>query len=306
MRYELKDLRLFLAIVQAQNLSTGAERMHMTASSASYRLKNLEYTVGGALFLRTPKGMIPTAAGEVLTKHAKKLLAEVETMHAELSHYASHLRGSIRLLANSSALNSFIIPSVTRFLTSNAGIDIDLKEKESLTISHAIVEGQADIGVGADLEQLPGLTRELYAIDRLVCAVSADHPLANTKVVSFENVLAYDLVSMDRSSSNYHFLANHARLAGIPMKTRMHVHNFSSILYMVEAGVGAAIVPASVLEEAERTRRVVAIPMADSWATRHLYLVRAGASEQNGLVREFAQILLNDPQIVAARAGQHY
>ncbi len=301
MRYELKDLRLFLAIVQAQNLSTGAERMHMTASSASYRLKNLEYAVGSALFLRTSKGMIPTSAGEVLTKHAKKLLAEVETMHAELSHYASNLRGSIRLLANSSALNSFIIPSVTRFLTSNAGIDIDLKEKESLTISHAIVEGEADIGVGADLEQLPGLMRELYAMDRLVCAVSPDHPLAGVNLVSFEDVLAYDLVSMDRSSSNFHFLANQARLTGKPMKTRVHVHNFSSTIYMVESGVGAAIVPASVVAESERNGRVVSLAISDSWAVRHLYLVRTVASEKNELVREFAQILLNDPQIVAAR-----
>jgi len=85
LHYELKDLRLFQAIAEVGNLSTGAAAMHMTASSASYRLKNLEYAVGSPVFLRTPKGMKLTPAGEVLAKHARKLLSDVETMHESLA-----------------------------------------------------------------------------------------------------------------------------------------------------------------------------------------------------------------------------
>src|SRR5690606_26911858 len=99
--------------------------MHMTASSASYRLKNLEYAVGSQVFVRTPKGMVLTQAGEVLARHARKLLADVQAMHSELGAYSANLRGSIRLLANSSALNSFIIPSLARFLVSNLNINVD-------------------------------------------------------------------------------------------------------------------------------------------------------------------------------------
>ena len=59
MRYELTDLRLFMAIAQAGNLSTGASAVHITASSASYRLKNLEHALGTPLFagswLRRPR-----------------------------------------------------------------------------------------------------------------------------------------------------------------------------------------------------------------------------------------------------------
>jgi DNA-binding transcriptional LysR family regulator len=301
LRYELKDLRLFQAIVEAGNLSVGAAAMHMTASSASYRLKNLEYAVGSPLFLRTPKGMRPTPAGEVLGRHAKRLLADVETMHAELSDYSSNLRGSIRLLANSSSLNSFIIPSLARFLASNANINVDLKEKESPTISQAIEEGQADIGVGAGLEERPGLRRELYAVDRLVCVVAPDHPLAGATSVAFHDLLAYDLVSMDRGSSNFLYLSNQARLAGMPMRVRVHVHNFSSVIYMVRAGVGAAIVPASTAQTALLQDVVVALEITDSWAARELYLVYACGPDQPPLIREFADILLNDPQVAVAR-----
>ncbi|MFT0849331.1 LysR family transcriptional regulator [Achromobacter sp. F4_2707] len=301
MHYELKDLRLFQAIAEAGNLSAGAAAMHLTASSASYRLKNLEYAVGSPLFIRTPKGMSLTPAGEVLARHARKLLADVQTMHAELGAYSRNLRGSVRLLVNSSSLNSFIIPSLARFLTTNTNFNVDLKEQESPTISQAIEEGQADIGVGAGLEERPSLRRELYAVDRLVCVVQPGHPLTHAASTAFADVLAHDLVSVDRNSSNFLYLSHQARLAGLPMQVRVHVHNFSALIYMVQAGVGAAVVPFSTAQEAARQGLVVALPLTDPWAARELYLVHANEPGQADLVREFAGILLNDPQVAATR-----
>lgn len=301
MHYDLKDLRLFLAIADAGNLSAGATEMHMTASSASYRLKNLEYAVGSQLFVRNPKGMSLTPAGEVLLRHARSLLADALAMHAEMGAYSTNLRGSIRLLANSSSLNSFIIPSLARFLVSNANINVDLKEQESPTISQAIEEGLADIGVGAALEPRPSLHRELYAIDRLVCVVPPFHPMANRSEISYTELLAHDLVSMNRNSSNYLYLNNQARMAGRPMRVRVHVQNFNALLYMVEAGVGAAVVPASTAEEAIRQHRLVALALTDPWAHRELYLVHRNETGQPALIREFAYILLNDPKVAAAR-----
>lgn len=301
MHYDLKDLRLFQAIAEAGNLSAAAAHMHMTASSASYRIKNLEYAVGSQLFVRTPKGMTLTPAGEVLARHSKNLLADVRAMHAELGAFSANLRGSIRLLANSSALNSFIIPSLARFLVLNNNINVDLKEQESPTISQAIEEGLADIGVGAGLEPRPRLNRELYAVDRLVCVVAPDHPLAGRAESSFEEVLAYDLVSLERSSSNYLYLSNQARLAGRPMRVRVHVQNFDALIYMVKAGVGAAVVPASTAKDAIRQRNLAALELKDAWAERELYLVYSNAPDQPALIREFAGVLLNDPMIIAAR-----
>jgi len=155
----------------------------------------------------------------------------------------------------------------------NTGINVDLKEKESLKISSAIEEGVADIGIGADLEPLPSLERRLYAQDRLVCVTPLDHPLARKPRTAFEDILNHDLVSMQRASSNFLFLSNQARLAGKSMKVRVHVHNFSAALHMVGAGVGVAIVPASIAAAAAAQGQLSALPITDPWAERTLYLV---------------------------------
>lgn len=304
-RYELKDLRLFKAILEAQNLSLGASAMNMTASSASYRLKNLEYAVGSDLFVRTPKGMRLTPAGEVLARHTQKLLGDVEAMHLELSDYSRNLKGSIRLLANSSSLNSFIIPSLARFLAANSSINIDLKELDSPSIVSKIEDGEADIGVVAEQAPSPHLLSELYAVEWLVCIVAPSHPLAAKKEVSFAETLEHDFVSMERHSSNFFFLENQARLAGKALNVRVHVHNFSSVLHLVEAGVGVGLVPASIAEQAVLEQRISSVSITEPWATRNLHLIMKKESAEIELIREFADILLHDPQVVAARCKKN-
>lgn len=307
LRYELKDLRLFKAIVEAHNLSAGASVMHMTASSASYRLKNLEYAVGGALFDRTPKGMMLTPAGEVLMRHTRKLLADVEVMHNELCDYSRNLKGRIRLLANSSALNGFIIPSLARFLVTNTSVNVDLQEKDSLSIPGMIQAGDADIGVlaGHAHSHFDGLNSVLYAIDRLVCAVPNDHPLASHDRITLCEILAHDLVCLDRNSSNFVFLDAQAKQEGLAFNARVHAQDFSSVLYLVASGVGLAVVPDSVARNRVMEGAIRSIPIAESWALRHLYLVTKCESQQKSFIHEFAQILLNDPAIVALRSDTH-
>lgn len=306
MRYELKDLRLFKAIVDAQNLSAAASAMYMTASSASYRLKNLEYAVGSALFDRTPKGMMLTPAGEVLLRHTRKLLVDVEVMHNELCDYSRNLKGSIRLLANSSALNGFIIPSLARFLVANTSVNVDLREKDSLSIPGMIQAGDADIGVvaGPARSRFEGLLADLYAIDRLVCVAPNDHPVVGHASITLREMLQHDVVSVDRKSSNFVFLDAQAKRDGHAFNARVHVQDFSSVLYLVEARVGLAIVPQSVARNRIREGRIRSVPIAEPWAVRHLHLLRQDDTLQKGQIHEFAQILLNDPAVVAARVSE--
>lgn len=77
MRYELTDLKLFMEIAAAGSLSRSASAVHITASSASYRLKNLEQVLGTPLFDRTPRGMSLTQAGEAMLGHVRELFEGV-------------------------------------------------------------------------------------------------------------------------------------------------------------------------------------------------------------------------------------
>ena len=80
MHYDLTDLRLFVAIAEAHNLTRGAERAHLAPSSASHRLQQLENALGTPLFLRQARGVQLTRAGEALLRHARQVFSEIRTL----------------------------------------------------------------------------------------------------------------------------------------------------------------------------------------------------------------------------------
>lgn len=301
MRYELTDLRLFLAIAEAKSLSGGANTVHLTASSASYRLKNLEFAMGVPLFKREARGMELTAEGSFVLKHVRSLLAGVERMHGEVSGFASGLKGSVKLFANSSSLNGFIVPSLSRFLSANPNVNILLEERSSNTIEASIAGQEADIGIFAGQAKSAGVNAVRYAIDELIIAAPLNHPVVESSPVRFPAVLDLDFVCMSRTSSNYVFLRDMAKLAGKTPKVRIHVHTFDAVLSMVEAGVGVSLVPRSIAAAALREMRIAAVAISEPWALRELTLVTQAGVPLSPFVEQVAEYLLDDPIVAATR-----
>jgi DNA-binding transcriptional LysR family regulator len=128
MRYELTDLRVFTAIAEAKSLTEAASALHLTAPSASYRLKNLEQAMGVPLFLRTQRGMELTAAGETVLRYARLILNNVESLQGEMGRYTDGVEGHIRLFANSSTL-CHLPAALSRFLAAYPNVNVDLEER---------------------------------------------------------------------------------------------------------------------------------------------------------------------------------
>jgi DNA-binding transcriptional LysR family regulator len=301
MRYELTDLKLFLAIAEAKNLSTGASSVHITPSSASYRLKNLEHAMATPLFIRTARGMELTPAGDTLLVHVRQLLAGVERMHGDIGRFSAGLKGHIRLLANSSSLNGFIVPSVSRFLVSNPSVNIDLEERTSQTIPAAIAAQEADIGILAGEVEATDVRAVRYAVDKLILITPIDHPLARHSEIRFGEALEFGFVCMSRASSNFLFLRDIAQRTGKTLNVRMHAHSFEAVLCLVEEGVGVALVPQSVAAIALQAGRVAGLSLLEQWALRELNLVVRSDGKLPSFTAAFAQFLLNDPRVAATR-----
>src|ERR1700676_49341 len=106
MRFDLVDLQLFVAVVDARSITGGALRAHLALASASARIKGLEAALGTALLKRGRRGIELTAAGESLLDHARIIIHNVDAMRGDLAAYASGVRASVHLLANPSGFSA--------------------------------------------------------------------------------------------------------------------------------------------------------------------------------------------------------
>jgi DNA-binding transcriptional LysR family regulator len=301
MRYELTDLRLFLEIAQARNLSAGAAAVHITASSASYRLKNFEQALGAPMFVRSARGMELTPAGEAVLIHVRELFEGVERMHGDVGRFISGLKGHVRLAANSSALNGFATACIGRFLVLNPDIDADIEERQSEAIPGAVLAREADIGIFAGPSAIEGLKMHRYALDRLVIVAPSAHLLAAENEVRLGAALDFDFVCMSRDSSNYLFLRAKAQELGKALRARLHAHSFEAVLSLVAAGVGIALVPASVIAATSAAGRLQTIALAEAWALRELTLVVRDEARLPSFAKTLMQFLLDDPAVARTR-----
>ena len=171
--------------------------MHLTAPSASYRLKNLEQALGAALFERTPKGMQLTPAGLTVKRYADAILGNVERLGTEMRRHTDGVVGHIRVFANSSTLSG-LAPALSRFLAAYPNVNVELEEHLSATVVRAVQDGVTDIGLAAGDIDFGGLTAIPYAHDELIFVTPPGHPLAEHPIVPLDMALTYDLVGIGK------------------------------------------------------------------------------------------------------------
>jgi len=288
MRFDLTDLRLFCDVADAGSITAGAAKSGLALAAASTRVRGMEDALGAPLLIRSRQGAVPTEAGRTLLKHARTMLAQSARLREDLSAYAGGLSGEVRLLANTNALTEFLPEALSAFLASHPQISVDLEERLSDEIVGLVAEGAADVGIVAGTVDVGALATYPFRSDRFVVVTAQGHPLAGCGAVTFAEVLDYDLVGLERSSSLQRFLAGKASREGKPLRLRVQLRSFDAVCRLVECGVGVGVVPATTAARAARTMALAVTDLADDWALRELTIVVRAAVE----LRPYAKALV--------------
>jgi DNA-binding transcriptional LysR family regulator len=291
MRFDLTDLRLFCEVVDAGSITAGAERSALALAAASTRIRNMEAVLGGPLLSRSRQGVTPTPAGRVLLKHARGILSQAARMREDLSAFAGGRSGEVKLLANTNALTEFLPEVLSSFLAAHPHVSVDLEERLSDEIVGLIAEGVGDVGIVAGTVEVGALQTYPFRSDRFVVVTAPGHPLASRASVSFAEVLEYDFVGLERSSSLQRFLTAKAAREGRPLRARVQLRSFDAVCRLVEAGVGVGVVPQSTAHRAVKTMSLALIDLADDWALRELKIVVRAEDELRPYARELVDAL---------------
>ncbi|MCP3371751.1 LysR substrate-binding domain-containing protein [Bradyrhizobium cajani] len=270
MRFDLVDLQLFIAVADQRSITRGAERSNLALASASARIKGLEDALGVALLKRGRRGVELTAAGESLLDHARIVIHNVEALQGDLAAYASGVRASVLLLANTSGLSEHLPRALAAFLREHPDINVDVEERESADIAAAIVSGAADIGFAAEHALPDSVERFLFSEDRLMLVAARRSDLGSRRQIDFQEVTERDFVGLTASTALQVHISRHAAKLGARLRVRARLRDFDAICQMVAADVGIAVVPENAAKRCARSMPIVAIRIRDGWANRRL------------------------------------
>lgn len=202
---DLRQLRSVVEVAQQRSFTRAAQRMHVAQQALSQQVRNVEDQVGVQLFLRTARGVEPTAAGEVFVEEARRVLTGVDRLVQRTRAAAEGLSGTLRV-AYSLATVYETLPRLLEALR-DATPDVRVEEREMVAseMEQALLDGRADVALCPRAVVGAGIDRVEVRREELVFAVGADHPWATREVVPLAELADERLVVWGRDTApGYH------------------------------------------------------------------------------------------------------
>lgn len=245
---ELRHLRYFVAVAETRHFGRAAERLHMAQPALSQSIRQLEGELGTALFTRTTRQVSLTPAGEFLLEEAHRVLGAVDDSVRGVRRIADGRLGLVRIAFTGTAAFTQL-PRIARALKRDLpGIALEI-HADLLTPAQATMlrEGSLDLGVLRPPTSGDDLATRTIEIEPLVLAVPADHRLVAEPVVALADLRTEDFVLYaDSHSAVNEAVLRSCKQAGFAPRREHEAPGTAALLALVAAGLGVALVPASV------------------------------------------------------------
>ena len=288
---DLRRMRHFVAVAEELHFRRAAERLAMSQPPLSVSIKSLEQDLDVELFERRRQRVFLTAAGRHLLNRARQILADIETTQSELRTAAAGDGGDLRIGFTASAgLMPFLHRALFQFREQAPRVRLMLREMPSLDQIEALQQRELDLGIVRKPDGLRGrkIGFRLLCRDTLVVAVHETHPVAALRAVRMRQLRHEAFISYPRASSATLYQDSLRALAAsgkfVPNIVQ-EARDSSTIIGMVAAGLGIAIVPAALHCIAMERVRFVAIQDASARSALHV-----ACREEEG-VSETAHVL---------------
>lgn len=267
-----------MAVARAGNFTAAASSLHLTQSSLTKTIRELEQEINLVLFERTTRQTHMTATGQTFLPNAVRLLNDFELTLADLRAQSHGTSGTVRIAAGL-AFASTVLPRVLRELQArHPGISVSLTDDTSGGVIRRISSGEVDIGIGSYV----GAAVNVLAIRRLLRArLGVLFPAGYVHVpsqVSTEDLERYPIMKDVEDSSIATSMRKNLPATWSKVDNTITVTNLDLQISLVREGVGACIL--SALAASHPSARAMPFRlMEDSGLYRDVYLfTRKGVS----------------------------
>lgn len=255
---EIRQLRAFVAIAESGTFTAGAQRVHVTQAAISMQIRQLETEIGAKVFVRAPRHVILTEAGEHLLRRARQMLREHDAAIDEIAELAGAERGRLRIGSASAMVLTDQLPIIlTELRKQHPRAEISVNSGTSEALVDQILAGELDIAFVSLPVDARGIKTDRLSEDQLVAIASPRHKLAKQKTISAYTLAGERLILGERGGNTRRLIDQFFAQAGVTLRVAMELSRQQAIRRMVEEDMGVGIVPLqSVRDEVEKGKLV--------------------------------------------------
>lgn len=237
----LRQLRAYVAVLEAASFSEAAKAMHLSQAALSGLIKELENRVGVRLLDRTTRSVSSSAVGETFEPMVRRVLSNLDEALESLTSLKELRRGLVRVAAPETLSCTLLPELIAMYNSSHPGVDVRFDDVPIQQVLAGLQHGSTDIGFGpAGVIADESMEAHMICADPLWVALRPDDPLTRGESVSWKDLRERPLINyMPNIAINV--------LSNVPPRHHprelVPVHRVNTALSMLRVRQGAVICP---------------------------------------------------------------
>ena len=285
----LHQLRCFVAAAEELHFGKAAHRLAMLPAALGRYIHQLEEDLGTRLLVRTTRNVTLTADGAILLEDARSLLAQADALAARFRTAGRNQATTLRVGAIDSAAAGLMPMLMQDFRSVRPDIAVQIHEDKTTRLLPRLLSGSLDLAfVRPPLSPDKNLEFLFLLYETVVVAVPEAHPLATRKNVTIEDIADQSLIVPDRRSRphSHDLTITLFAEAGLRPRLRQIAEEKQTIVSLVAAGLGVALVPRWTARMAATGVRYIPINAGDGGMINKLPLAAAWVRGTRDPVRD--------------------
>lgn len=299
MNVSSRQLLAFLEAGRLGSFAKAADRVALSPSGMSMLVKELEDQVGARLFERTTRSVALTDAGRRLMPVAERLVEELQAVASVIQGTEAAVRTRLDVAATPMVSASLMPRVVHDFASRHPQVRVHLADVDVAAVRSRVLEGEADIGLGFFVKPAAGLVRQPLCKFRLMrVSPPGSGPDGVGPSRPWSSLAGLPLVGLPADNPVQVLIDQHLSRVARVARERPSVNLLGTVIGMVQAGIGHAVIPSFALDECLRHGLGVAM-LVEPAVTLELVLLTRRGTPPKPAAQEFAAALKQ----AAARLG---
>ncbi|WP_390347284.1 LysR family transcriptional regulator [Variovorax boronicumulans] len=290
MNLTTRQMRAFLQVARIGNFTRAAEQVHITQAGLSILIREMEKQLGCRLFDRTTRMVSLTPAGRRLLPVVERLVTDLDDVAAELGAEGDAARQTLRIAATP-LVSSHLLPWVfASFRAAHPQVALRLFDADLRDVEAIVAAGEADLGLGFFFKAAAGLDRTpvgRFELMRVTQATADGEPVGTAPWSALRGAT---LIGLPPGNPIQKVIERQLGEIGLADAQRPAFNFFGTLISMVEAGFGTAVMPTFALAACRRHRVKTDVLLKPRVGMDFFRLTKRGTHETEAM-RAFSETL---------------
>lgn len=292
---DLNLYKIFYIVATTGNITKASEKLYISQPAVTKSIKQLENSLGGALFIRTKKGVTLTEEGKVLLKYVKNILDEAKNAENKFNSLIKLEEGKIHIGASATVSKHFLMPYLEEFHRLYPNIDIEITNELTTNLVKGLRNGYIDFLV----TNLP--MKEYMDLDIKVCAKLHDSFACSNKylqdekrVYKLEEILKHKIITQKEPSNTRAFLNQYMQNNSIEFHPDIEIVSYNLVVEFIKAGFGIGYVTKEFVKQEMKNKEIYEIKVEPKIPTRDLGIITLKNNNLNYAATKFIELIMKD------------